>query len=114
VFAGYSRGGGLAQVAAYAMWKEGLVAQNKMKLVTFGSPRALNDNESDQIHGMFLQYRLVYGNDPVATMPPTWIGFEHFGIPVRYGGSFTRDEPHITNPLDIGDHSKYEEWLGVN
>jgi hypothetical protein len=101
-------------VAAFAMYKEGLLPTNKMKLVTFGSPRALKNNESDQLHDRFLQYRLVYESDPIASTPPHWLGFKHLGTPFRFGGTLGRDDPRTTNVFRVGDHSKYEEWLGIN
>ena len=37
VFAGYSRGGGIGSVIAFAMWKENLLPASTMRLVTFGT-----------------------------------------------------------------------------
>ena len=37
VFAGYSRGGGIASVIAFAIWKEKLLEPELIKLVTFGT-----------------------------------------------------------------------------
>lgn len=64
IFTGYSRGAGIITPMAYAVWRNGLIPANKMRLVTFGSPRVLTAPTSDEMHLKFTQRRLLYRLDP--------------------------------------------------
>lgn len=65
IFASYSRGGAIIANLAYVVLKENLIPLSKLSMVTFGSPRALQDSESDELHNRFPQRRLIYKKDPV-------------------------------------------------
>lgn len=69
VFTGHSRGGAVAQVAATVVYLERLVPAARLRLVTFGSPRALRSALSDKVHNKFPQLRFVNRDDPVPSVP---------------------------------------------
>jgi len=92
VFAGYSRGGGLIAMLAFMVRADDLIPADKMALVTYGAPRTLADRESDWIHGQFPQYRIVYNDDVVPTLPFGWMGFKHYGTNICERGC-GRDQP---------------------
>jgi len=111
IFGGYSRGGGIMNIMAYAMHKEGLISS--MKLVTFGSPRALGKSESDAVHGKFEQYRMIYKKDPVPSLPYGWMGVKHYGAMRcnQCGYDEARDAPGWGWPTDAKDHTSYNNWF---
>jgi hypothetical protein len=113
-FAGASRGAAIVAVGAFALWKEGVLPQEKIKLVTFGSPRALSDDSSDEVHGKILAERHVYRNDPVPALPFSFWGFSHYGTHICKSCTEGRDRPFIPNLLAVIDHGGYLLWIPLS
>jgi len=112
VLAGYSRGGALLNVLAYGLYTEGLVPTSKLTLVTFGSPRALVDRDSDAVHAKFTQWRMVYKGDIAPSVPYGWMGFKHYGTMRCYECNYSegRDRPNWS--WSTGDHTSYCLYFG--
>lgn len=114
VYAGYSRGAAIVQVAALSHMRQGITrSSNKVQLVTFGSPRALEDGGAlegflDASHRVVKHSSSWFGDsyDPVATIPAGWWGFEHVGK-TRYPGSMGSNSPTFGANYDVGLHMKY-------
>ncbi|GBG26062.1 Mono- and diacylglycerol lipase [Hondaea fermentalgiana] len=106
---GYSRGGGVMNAFAYAVYKDGLWETSRMVLVTFGSPRVLSDDLSDEIHGQFTQMRFVHDDDIVPSVPYGWMGYKHFGTNKNSNGDEGRDKPGFST--SISDHTSYDDWF---
>jgi len=115
IFAGHSRGGAIAQVISSVMYLENLIPKERMRLVTFGTPRVLQTDLSDKVNDKFKQLRLINEADPVPSVPPSAFGFFHFGK-MRCnacGYPMTRDEPEVGSFWDVTDHylENYHKWI---
>jgi triacylglycerol lipase len=106
---GHSMGGALAVIAA-----DDLLAENKLRptaIYTFGMPR-VGDKDFAQRYNDTLgatTYRLVHGDDIVATVPPSRFGFRHVGRLIRCGraGHFASDQP----PAEFSDEPQFTDAL---
>jgi triacylglycerol lipase len=107
-FTGHSLGGALAIVAAERAMRE--LNATATAVYTFGSPRTGGQEFFDRYTPGLgdLTFRLVHGNDLVATVPPTLRGaFLHVGCSVQCpsGGHFDQQtpiDPRGENKPDIG------------
>eukprot|EP01134_Creolimax_fragrantissima_P008261 CFRG8261T1 len=79
-FAGHSRGGAIAQILATLYYKRNIF--KSVKLVSWGSPRALSEASADKFHNVFDQVRVVNDYDPVTTQPARLFGYKHMGMVV--------------------------------
>jgi triacylglycerol lipase len=92
---GHSMGGALAVVAA-----DHCLAENGVRataIYTFGMPRVGDEAFATRYNDSLgaTTYRLVHGDDIVATVPPSRLGFRHVGrlIGCARGGHFAPDQP---------------------
>jgi pimeloyl-ACP methyl ester carboxylesterase len=92
---GHSMGGALAVVAA-----DHCLAENGVRataIYTFGMPRVGDEDFAARYNDILgaTTYRLVHGDDIVATVPPSRLGFRHVGrlISCARGGHFAPDQP---------------------
>lgn len=119
VYTGYSRGGGLVQVFAFAHLTEGLVKSENAFLYTFGSPRALQTKEADYLHDALLNRaeRYVEGSDPVPALPFSFMGLSYLHHDVSedkykhvgtvFAKKTERDYPKVLKPWGVLDHLTY-------
>ena len=72
---GHSLGGALATIAA-ADLRGSLRVANRIRLMTFGSPRVGDDNFSDWLFSQFTNrndlIRVTHADDPVVRVPIRW------------------------------------------
>jgi len=82
--AGHSLGGVLAALTALNI--DGDCLADVVAVYTFGMPRPGSKLFADRQYNPRLgsrTYRLVHGNDLVATLAPSWLGFHHVGRYLR-------------------------------
>lgn len=120
VYAGYSRGGALVQVAALSHMRKGMIKESDtVHMVTFGAPRALEFAQplqgfldsshrvvnSGSILGLYTSY------DPVPSMPAGSWGFQHVGE-TRYPSGLDQNGPAMGLHFDVSLHMpwNYGEW----
>mmetsp|Transcript_23480 Transcript_23480/g.74841 ORF Transcript_23480/g.74841 Transcript_23480/m.74841 type:complete len:324 (+) Transcript_23480:71-1042(+) len=116
-FVGYSRGGAIMSVVAFALFAESLLPAESMKLVTFGAPRSLESLSSDLVHGQFEQFRVVYRSDVVPMLPISSFfsnKLKHFGELVCNTCAFDdgRDAPPFSRGFSGQDHLEYCKFYG--
>lgn len=116
-FAGYSRGGGVLANLVFAILKDNLLSRNKVRMVTFGAPRALSDSSSDELHGYmsgssFNIDRIVYKGDMVPSVPYDWWGYKHAGNMACHQCDYPeeRDRPYYS--WNIPHHLEYCKQFG--
>jgi Lipase (class 3) len=92
---GHSMGGALAVIAA-----DHLLSERKMRataVYAFGMPRVGGEDFAKRYNDTLgaTTYRLVHGDDIVATVPPSRFGFRHVGrlISCARGSHFASDQP---------------------
>jgi pimeloyl-ACP methyl ester carboxylesterase len=92
---GHSMGGALAVIAA-----DHCLTEHKLRAVAvyaFGMPRVGDEDFAVRYNDALgaTTYRLVHGDDIVATVPPSRFGFRHVGrlISCARGGYFAPDQP---------------------
>ncbi|KAH7104974.1 alpha/beta-hydrolase [Auriculariales sp. MPI-PUGE-AT-0066] len=81
VAVGHSLGGAMASIASVTFKQ--LSPQTRMKLLTYGQPRAGNALFTQTITDLIGKqeiFRVVHSNDGVPTMVPTELGYVHHGI----------------------------------
>src|SRR5262249_17259833 len=97
---GHSLGGAIGVITALQTLEEKAL---KAEVYGFGAPRALRPNAMAQYEPLHAStYRLVHGNDGVASVPPAGLDFVHVGRPLlcARGGIF--DETKLAaRPDDI-------------
>lgn len=115
-FAGYSRGGGLLNNVVFAILNDGLISKSKVKLTTFGSPRALSDSTSDKLHGWqrsgFAFDRVINQADIVPSIPYDWWGFKHAGELSCYNCDYPTERDRPFYAWSINHHTEYCQWFG--
>jgi hypothetical protein len=118
VLVGYSRGGAIMNIIAYALRRDGRFNAQTMVLITFGCPRTLGDAASDFLYAeakKFTHLRLIYKKDPVAAIPFSWMGdgLKHAIEPNCFQCGYTesRDAPGWGWPNDQKFHSEYKVWF---
>ena len=118
VLVGYSRGGAIMNLIAYALRRDGRYNAQTMVLITFGCPRTLGDAPSDFLYAeakKFTHLRLIYKKDPVPALPFSWMGngLKHSVEPncFQCGYKESRDAPGWAWPGDQGAHTEYKLWL---
>lgn len=118
ILTGYSRGAGIINALAYVIYKDDLWDTSKIVQVTFGSPRTLSDDLSDEVHGQFDQLRIIYKKDAVPSVPYSILGFKHYGTMRCFecGYEEGRDNPYWSWFVDNGidDHVSYADWLPIS
>jgi len=112
IVVGYSRGAGLLAPFAGAMYLEGLWSASKIKMVTFGEPRSVDDELSDKLHNKFTKWRMVNANDLVASIPFDWFGVKHFGTLRCLNCNYAEERDRPFYAWDIGDHTSYCQFFG--
>jgi triacylglycerol lipase len=92
---GHSMGGALAVIAA-----DHCLTEKKLRataVYAFGMPRVGDEDFAVRYNDTLgaITYRLVHGDDIVATVPPSRFGFRHVGrlINCARGGHFAPDQP---------------------
>lgn len=120
VYAGYSRGGALAQVIAYGHVKDGL-SKGDRHLVTLGSPRAVGWDYAGELEGMMSSsVRVQAGNDCVTAVPfgnvkhvgRTRVNTQGHGMDDNSGGVSS----WVGSAFDfvgcsISDHAGYDDYF---
>jgi hypothetical protein len=110
---GHSLGGALAAVAADRALSDDAVRLRATAVYGFGMPRAGDEDFALRYNNTLgaATYRLVHGDDIVATVPPSSLGFRHVGRLLRCdrGGRFTAmpaedftDDPPFRQSLAAG------------
>eukprot|EP01134_Creolimax_fragrantissima_P008259 CFRG8259T1 len=102
-FAGHSRGGGIAQILASVYHHRN--SFNTVRLVSWGSPRALSDSSANNFHNTFYQVRVVNDNDPVTTQPTRNFGYRHMGTVVCINCKNTNQDASGGFSLNAKAHS---------
>jgi hypothetical protein len=94
LFTGHSLGGALAVVAAKLLWRDAL--SDIDSIYTFGMPRCGGRRFAEEYEHELgpKTYRLVHGDDIVATVPPSSFGFHHVGrlLSCAHGSNFERSD----------------------
>ena len=88
IISGFSLGGAIATLCALDIKYN--FENKEIILITAGSPRVGNKFFVESFNKREIKtYRLVYGNDIVAKLPPIWFGYKHIikDICLNYGGS---------------------------
>lgn len=116
-FAGYSRGAGIATPLVYALIEDGLIPKSRIRMHTFGSPRALDDQTSDILHNhmsgsTFRIDRLVNQQDIVPSIPFDWWGFKHVGNMDCFDCDYEKGRDRPFYAWSIPQHTKYCENFG--
>eukprot|EP01134_Creolimax_fragrantissima_P008260 CFRG8260T1 len=101
-FAGHSRGGGIAQILAILFHERNIFSS--VRLVTWGSPRALSDDSANKFHNAFEQVRVVNDNDVVTTQPSQIFGYRHMGTVVCINCSKTGQDADGGFSFNINNH----------
>jgi pimeloyl-ACP methyl ester carboxylesterase len=79
VFVGHSLGGALATLAAVD-FQDRYGYGDRISIYTFGSPRVGNPGWARYVDSLPFgnrMYRIVHRGDPVAHLPPNFLGYEH-------------------------------------
>ena len=99
-FTGHSLGAAIALVTADRARKERML--DHVKIYVFGSPRVFGANVAQELIDAFgaTTYRLVYGVDVVATIPPTALGFRHVGRLLQCARGDKFDAAQLLEPDD--------------
>ncbi|XP_052276013.1 uncharacterized protein LOC127875198 [Dreissena polymorpha] len=85
VVTGYSLGGALASLTAYALVKEGVVAKDRLTLYTFGSPRVGGKRYSiDHDETVPNSWRIINWHDIAPMLPLEIAGYYHHKTAVLY------------------------------
>jgi len=124
VYAGYSRGGGIAMAMAFAHMKDGLAkSSDHVQLVTFGSPRVLEKKDAyDLANFVDVSFRAVKsGVDLVPSVPPSWFGHLYdeskmfWHVPsVTIPSSVGENDPPALTTLNVLVHLQYGNVYGSN
>jgi hypothetical protein len=82
ILTGHSMGGALATIASVYLKKEGL----DFDLYTFGSPRVGNQEFAEFVNNILKgnNFRVTFKEDPVAVVPPRFIGYHHAGTEIHF------------------------------
>lgn len=113
---GHSLGGALAVITALALVESGISVE---AVFTFGMPRPGNAVFAERYERSLgaRTYRLVYGDDLVATVAPSGIGFRHVGrlLRCRRGEFFPDVLPAAGTPSDepLFTDGVRQDWVDV-
>jgi hypothetical protein len=116
IITGHSYGGAVATIEASYLEKKGF----DVSLVTFGSPRVGNKEYAEFVNNAIKgqNLRVTYFEDPVISIPPTGLGYQHVGSEIQfynknqlyyYPKDF--DRKNYLDSLDISNHSKYWDLI---
>jgi predicted lipase len=123
IITGHSLGGAVATLYAdHVLNRWPGKFQDRLSLVTFGSPRVGNKEFAAYSNRILKNiYRVVYKYDPVTQVPPTKLGFKHVGGDKYQFNSFSDflkerfdvdgDSLNPLNYLKFGDHSQYKNII---
>ncbi len=76
IFVGHSTGGAIALLAAARFYQQYQKHQDKISVFTFSQPRVGNNLSKSFAENVC---RFVHPNDPIPSLPPESLGFEHIG-----------------------------------
>jgi hypothetical protein len=117
IITGHSYGGAVATIEASYLQKQGI----DVSLITFGSPRVGNKEYAEFLNTTIKgqNIRVTYLEDPVISIPPTGLGYQHVGSEIQFYSknefySYPKnfDRNNNLDSLDITNHSKYWELIG--
>lgn len=118
-YVGYSRGGAISTILAYAHKMDGLItSKQSINLITFGAPRVLEKKDASEIQ-LFLteSYRAVrFGRDMISSLPPAWFGnitnedelFYHVGKTI-IPDTVSMNGPDAFSTFDFEAHFHYDD-----
>eukprot|EP01134_Creolimax_fragrantissima_P003847 CFRG3847T1 len=104
-FAGFSRGGALATLAAtshYLSTDFDSKSNTQTQLVTWGSPRVLDEVYADFYLNRFMQIRVVNQNDGVTSVPPSSTVIS----PLPFMGYVSARYSHLGSPVCLECNAK--------
>eukprot|EP01134_Creolimax_fragrantissima_P002180 CFRG2180T1 len=101
-FVGHSRGGGIAQILSAWYYHEGLY--NTVRLLSWGSPRAMSDKYADLYHKAYYQIRVVNDNDIITRNPTRHFGYKHFGTVVCLDCKKTNQDSQADFSFNLLNH----------
>ena len=91
---GHSLGAALASLFTAELWTvdAALYSPGFLKQVTFGEPRTFESEDADRYQAAIDKDRWTNWGDPVPSLPPAILDFNHFGsafeIYTHWAGSF--------------------------
>jgi Lipase (class 3) len=83
---GHSLGGALASLSAVKMYRDEELPSGQVKVVSFSSPKIGSHDfitRAEELVGMRNVINFHCGLDIVASLPPQFLGFKEFGVPIR-------------------------------
>jgi predicted lipase len=92
VITGHSLGAALATFAAVDLKTKLNIPSTRITFYTFGSPRTGNQAFTDYLYSLYPTsgcQRVTHYNDVVPHLPPTVLGFNHFGDEIWYKNAGT-------------------------
>jgi len=100
IITGHSLGAAIALVTADRARKERDL--DRVEIYVFGSPRVWHSDLARAFIDVFgpTTYRLVYGQDVVASIPPSTLGFQHVGRLLQCARGENFDAAQLLEPAD--------------
>jgi hypothetical protein len=78
VFTGHSLGGAIAELMAFKLAKAGVIRYENINVYTYAQPKVGNSAFASYVNSQPWTYmRITSFGDPVPTLPPSILGFEH-------------------------------------